>query len=238
MRPALLLLLATALAVQACAQEAKEPAQTRQQASESTQEIDPTFNAQEERATKKQWQERASDSANGISPNGINKRVSEIDWAEAKSFQQAELAGLTEEQRDRLIDAPVPALLPNRAELFGEVTVTSGEHWYAASLDGDAHSVYVSGTRLVTVVEGLELADELADDLADEAGSFEDDFRITRTDAIVSLSVNAFGAAYTIEVECARPGEDARCLEDDYVVSLANALVLPEGQTLPRGGLK
>jgi hypothetical protein len=221
MRSAPILLLAAALALPACAQEAEEPSQTRQQASESAPEqgLDPSFDPTSERAIKKQWQARTP-----------GKRVSEIDWAAARQHRQVAPTKLDDEQLARLVDSPVPALLPERPELLDGATVTGGEHWYAVSLDGDAHSVYVSGTRLVTVVEGLEVVDEQPE--------LEDDFRITRVDAIVSLSVNAFGAAYTIEVECARPTTDARCVEDDYVVSLANALVLPKAQAGQNGGLQ
>jgi hypothetical protein len=219
MRSTFLLLFAALLVLPACAQEAETPApsssqQARQQG--STESADQDFDPDKERATKEQFQEQAANK------QVIRKAISEIDWSQAKTFEQADFAGLDEQQRARLVDAPVPALVPDVAELHASATATTGEHWYALSLDGDQHSVYVSGTRHVTVVEGLELVDEQPD--------LEDDFRMTRTDGIVSLAVNAFGAAYTIEVECARPGTDERCIEDDYVVSLANALAVPKGQ--------
>ena len=207
MRPSVLLVLTAALTLPACTQEAAEPNETRSQAAQSAPNAD--FDPQKERALKERGQASA-----------VKKRVASIDWADAQEHPQAELASLSAEQRARLADAPVPALVPNRPQLLGAATVTSGEHWYAASLDGHGHSVYVSGTRLETVVPNLKVVDDQPD--------IRDDFRITRNELIVSLSFNAFGAAYVIEVECAQPSTDTRCTDDGYVVALANELVLPK----------
>lgn len=208
MRFSIFVVLVGAVALAGCTEDSPEPAETRSQA--ATQAAADDFDPEKERALKKTGQTPA-----------VQKRVAHIDWGAAAKHPQGALSGLTAEQRAELADAPVPALVPERPELLDAATITGGQHWYAASLDGDAHTVYVSGTRLETVVPGLELAEEQP--------SLKDDFRITRTVQIVSLSFNAFGAAYVIEVECANPKSDPRCVKDDYVVELANALVLPEG---------
>lgn len=215
MRSCVLLPSAVALLLSGCTEESSAPAETQSRPldSPSVSKLD----LDRERAIKE----------SGRVPS-IQKRVAQIDWAQAKQHPTGSLAGLTQEQRAKLADAPVPTLLPDRPELLQSATITGGEHWYAASLDGEAHDVYVSGTRLETVVPGLELPEEQP--------GLEDDFRITRNDLIVSLSFNAFGAAYVIEVECARPSADPRCTEDDYAVELANALVLSSRGEWPKGG--
>jgi hypothetical protein len=215
MRSPVLLLLAAALVLSACTEESAAPSETHSRPLESAP-ADDSLAIEQERALKK----------SGQVPT-VRKRVATIDWAQAKQHPAARLDKLGAEQRAKLLDSPVPALLPNRPELFESATITKGEHWYAASLDGEGHDVYVSGTRLETVVPSLALPDDRLD--------LAQDFRITRNDLIISLSFNAFGAAYVIEVECAKPSTDPRCTEDDYAVELANALVLPE-QTATEGG--
>lgn len=166
--------------------------------------FEPDFDAQRERAVKKAWQERTP-----------TPKVSEIDWKEAAAQPHLADGLLDAQQERRLSRSPVPALVPERADLLDGATVTTGPHWYAVSLDGEAHDVYVSGTRLEFEVPSVKLPAERAED-----------FRITRNELIASLAFNAWGAAYVIEVECARPSEDTRCTEDDYIVELANDLGL------------
>ncbi|MFP4600213.1 MAG: hypothetical protein ACLFVJ_18305 [Persicimonas sp.] len=172
-------------------------------------DLEPDFDPQRERAVKKAWQERTP-----------TPKVSEIDWKEAAAQPHLPAGLLDAQDEERLSRSPVPALVPERADLLDGATVTTGPHWYAVSLDGRAHDVYVSGTRMAFEVPSVKLPAERAED-----------FRITRNELIASLAFNAYGAAYVIEVECARPSEDARCTEDDYIVGLANDLGLVD-----RGG--
>lgn len=213
MRSSVFLLLTAASVISACAEESSAPVETQTRRFEpaAADEVAPQgIDPDQERALKQRGKAR-----------GISKRVSTIDWDEAKAYPTGNFDGLSDEQLAKLVGSPVPALVPDRPELWQSATITKGEHWYAASLDGDAHSVYVSGTRLETVVPGLALPDERP--------GLKDDFRITRNELIVSLTFNAFGAAYVLEVECARPSIDPRCTKDEYAVELANALVLPKG---------
>lgn len=204
------LVVASALALGACTSQSAPPAQTRSRGLQDQRrglEKPAELTPREERALKKQSQQPE---------NGT--RISPIDWSEADKFARLELDPLPADAAERLAQAPVPALLPDRPALLAHATLTGGEHWYAASLDGEGHSVYVSGSNKQAVVPGLELAEARPD--------LKDDFHITRNEAIVSLTFNAFGAAYVLEVECAKPTSDVRCTEDDYVVGLANDLAL------------
>ncbi len=200
------LAVAAALALAGCAQEqAPSPSTTRTRPLESSAPAQ--FDLQRERALKEQAQP-------------ARRRVHPIDWSEAAKYPQIDVAtlALDAEARARLEHAPLPALVPQKPALFRKATITSGPHWYAASLHADGYSVYVSGTNLETVIPELELPKRHPE--------LKNDFRITRTDGIVTLTFNAFGAAYDIDVECARPTTDARCTQDDFAVALANSLAV------------
>ena len=57
-----------------------------------------------------------------------------------------------------------------------------------------------------------------------------DRFLVTRTHGVVSLSFVDFGVAYSVDVECARPEDDARCTNNDYVLTLAESLAVLGGK--------
>lgn len=150
---------------------------------------------------------------------GLETRVVAIDWQEAAGVETlaATLAPTT--LRRELAEVAIPALVPARADLLADATLTHGDTWYAVSMDGPGHTVYVSGSNLEVVVP------ELADVLKRHPGLGED-FLLTRNEALVTLTFGAFGASYVVEVECADPLGDPRCVDDDYAIALANSLVL------------
>lgn len=140
-------------------------------------------------------------------------RVSQIDWTAAATHVGLDRAALDNAQRQLLTEAPLPALLPSDPNLLAHAILTTGERWYAASASWDRHNVFVQGRSASFLVPGLESDPESASD-----------FSVTRNELIVDLSFVAYGAAYTITVECDSPLDDPRCTEDDYVIGLAESL--------------
>lgn len=76
------------------------------------------------------------------------------------------------------------------------------------------------GNRNETIVPGVS-------DRATPRPDFEP--RISRSRGIVSASFHAFGVAYVVEVECAKPFDDPRCTEDDYVRDVVADLTVAGG---------
>jgi hypothetical protein len=60
---------------------------------------------------------------------------------------------------------------------------------------------------------------------------------ITQNEGIWSATWTEHGVSYVLEVECARPGEDARCASDAYVRALAEELVFVGG-SFEQGGAR
>lgn len=149
---------------------------------------------------------------------GVQTRVSPIDWSEATRFRALKSQALSEEAKKVLAAADIPALLPDVDELLERGVATQGAHWYAFSAADKAHTVFITGNNKEVLLPELDLLKAQPD--------IKDDLLITRVDGVVELGFNSFGAAYTLEVECAEPDSDPRCVGDDYIVELANELGL------------
>lgn len=151
------------------------------------------------------------------SPPQFNAKV---DWEAARLHRRIPAPSLPHALRVALQDAPVPALAPSTPQMLALGKPTRGPTWYALSVPLPDHTVFVSGNRMETRVPGIS---ETVSPLPD----FET--RITRSRGIVSASFHAFGVAYVVEVECAKPFEDTRCTQDDYVRSLVADLAVAGG---------
>lgn len=141
------------------------------------------------------------------------------DWEAARAARRLPVAWT---QALELEGVPLPVLLPGDEALVRGAKVTRGPHWYAASMSGDGHSVYVQGTR-TTHSFGSVLLDERGDALTRAP------YVISRSHQILTLGFERFGVGYHIDVECAQPMADKRCLETDYVLGLYEALGVAGG---------
>lgn len=195
----------------ACAAEEADPGDSTGERDESLAVDGPgeDFDLERERAIKKSGVEKTPE-----------KRVAEVDWEGAASTDRLEEGLMSAANRERLAKSPVPALVPERPELLESAAVTSGEHWYAVAMSGGEHNVHVTGTRLVFDSPTVG---------ADEEAMAGGDFRITRNHGIVTLSFEAHGVAYSLDVECERPLDDERCTDNDYAVSLAESMAVAGG---------
>lgn len=129
---------------------------------------------------------------------------------------------LPEGARERLARAPLPALLPGDEALLRTLNARVGQSWYTGFMALPTHSVYIMGTRTTHEHDRLEL-DAPGDALTQQP------YVISRTHQVVTLSFTRFGLGYHIDVECAKPMSDVRCLEDDYVRRVHDSLALYKG---------
>jgi hypothetical protein len=120
-------------------------------------------------------------------------------------------------QRD-LAEADLPVLVPDVAGLDERVTLTRGPGWYAIAMHGDGLHVTVHG--LAVAKDHPDLRPEQA-----AAGFGDGTVRVARMHMIWSASFERYGVGYTVDLECARPGADARCADDRAVRALVGALV-------------
>lgn len=150
-------------------------------------------------------------------------RIDEVDWVEAGKHEQIPLEDLSEKQREVLGRASVPVLLPRDAAYVEAAILTAGETWAGASMSMEGYTVVIQGTRQSFEVPGL--TDQQKEPVMINPHGHE----LTRTKGIVGLSFKAFGVAYMLDVECARPMEDVRCTEDAFILELAESLAVIGG---------
>lgn len=141
----------------------------------------------------------------------------EVDAAAAAKAPRLDPGALSQAQRDVVAESPVPVLLPGSPELVPTAHMTSGPHWYAASMTATDHSVYVQGNR------GSYEYGHIAMDARGDALTRRP-YTITRVHQILTLSFERFGVSYAIDVECLRPMDDPKCTEDGYAISLYEGL--------------
>ncbi len=147
-----------------------------------------------------------------------------VDWDAANQHPRLDTAQLSVAQKDTINEAPVPVLLPDQPKLLGSAQLTTGPSWYAASMQEDDASVYVSGNAKVVRVPGAE---------AYEPPTLgEDTLTVNRAEGMVEISFKAFGIYYDFSVECYDHENDPRCTDDHYALQLVNELKLapPDNQ--------
>jgi hypothetical protein len=162
-----------------------------------------------ERAAKADWNKTPT------------SRVETVDWPAANGYPHISAQLLPESEREKLEQSAVPVLVPRDADVLDSAIVTLGDDWYAASLKDDGASLHIRGTRRSFDFQG--------DVWTPQEKALGDDYTLTRTHQLVSVSFGAFGIAYTLDVECSRPMDDVRCTEDTYVLDLANDLAVAGG---------
>ena len=145
-----------------------------------------------------------------------------VDEAAASSAAALDAAALTDTQWEVVGRSPVPVLLPGDAGLTSAARLSAGPHWYAASMITPDHSVYIQGSR------GAYEHDQVALDAPGDALTARP-YTITRIHQILTLSFERFGVSYAIDVECQRPMDDPKCVEDGYAVGLYESALVARG---------
>lgn len=138
-------------------------------------------------------------------------------------------ANLRSADEDEVARVRIPVLLPADATIRDRIKVYGMENVYTATARIDAEaSLLISGTcnRVVggdpDVVAFRQRLAETPKRLAGTGASYQ----ISRNDFGVDLSFAKFGCGYVMTIECGDPGADARCAADDYIISLAESMIL------------
>ena len=143
-----------------------------------------------------------------------------IQWSEANGHASAPDA-LNSTQRDAIASTTLPVLLPSDPLMLSSAAFTTGDLWYSAAMRTTGAHTFIMGSRGEFPVD-LGLTEAQKQQLSN--------FTVYRTHQIVTLSFRMYGAAYRIDVECDKPMDDPRCTQDDYVLELAEGLVMVGGQ--------
>ena len=146
---------------------------------------------------------------------------------------------LSEASRDAVARSPITPLFFGTARDAGGATITAGPHFYAVSLQREGHSLALHGVDVVHAEPGEDTPTEAHGDTA--ANAADDAHEGARTavrgrpatilvnEGIRSVAWEEDGAYWSLEVECFRAFEDARCTGDAYALAEAAALVSLRG---------
>jgi len=131
--------------------------------------------------------------------------------------------------RKEVEQVQIPVLIPADASIRDKVKVYGMKNIYTATAEIDkSANLSISGT-CNRVVGGDPNVVAFRRQLADEkprltrAGAA---YHISRNDFGVDLSFSKFGCGYVMTIECNDPSADPRCAADDYVVGLADSMIL------------
>lgn len=160
-----------------------------------------------EREMKAQWA--------GSAPRGP---VAEpVDWDEASRFKQLDPARLPTEQRKKLAEVKLPVLAFDDDALLATALLTHHHNWYVIAVKSDdGLHMNVLGNRNAWTVPAMEIPEA--------ARAAAEDYTLSRTHGIVTVSWRSFGTSYSVDVECAKPMSDPRCTEDEFALAVVEQL--------------
>lgn len=142
--------------------------------------------------------------------------------AAPRQFQQVSAAEVAETR--------VPVLAPMMPELAGSMRVAARENAFTAFADmGDGDYVEVIGTRM-RVVGGTQATMAMrkkarSGDMP-ELAAMNAPYEISHHEQGVDLSFSRFNVAYQVSVYCKDPANDPHCSGDEFIVQLADSLVI------------
>lgn len=126
--------------------------------------------------------------------------------------------------------AQVPLLVPEGGRIGETLKVyAQGDSYSATAEVAEGLSLRISGARKKLVLGDARAARAKFAAMRAERKTLESvgaPYLITRSDSATDLSFAKFGAGYVLSLICDEPDVDARCLQDDYIVSLASNLML------------
>jgi len=154
-------------------------------------------------------------------PEVAQSRVVAVQWPQAGPISVSSSA---EDRLKNVDDTKLPVLVPKPFLTFRSLTFVGEALQYSASVKAEGATLAITGTRIAIDTAGEARAND-ADKIDSAFG-----------DKSAEASVNRYGAAYLVTVECDRAG-DKRCASADYAVNLLRAAELvggtPETALLP-----
>ncbi|MHC4676591.1 MAG: hypothetical protein ACYTBZ_29250 [Planctomycetota bacterium] len=155
--------------------------------------------------------------AASVQQSQVDAQQSAADWKSAQQHALFDDSQLSKQQALALEKAALPLLLPHKPELIAAAIMTAGPSWYAVSMKHEGFSVVVSGSTRHVTIPGAQPA-KLPE-------YRKQDLRVVRAEGIAELAFKAYGAIYTISVECENPKRDTHCKDDGYILELADGLL-------------
>jgi hypothetical protein len=136
-----------------------------------------------------------------------------IAWPNAQPRETLKLR-LDTSSRAAVDASPVPVLVPPDFVETGRIK--RGEGWYAFAGQAEGRSVSIQGSAKARLYPGIGVAEPTW--TVRGLGGF-----VTQNEGIWAVSWTEHGAAYSLEVECAKASDDA-CRDETFALGLAEQL--------------
>lgn len=123
----------------------------------------------------------------------------------------------------------LPVLIPAHPDIRNNASVYGLANAYMATAAIDANANFSIAGTCNRVVGGDPNVVKFRQALAEKSPRLPGTgaaYQISRNDFGVDLSFSKFGCGYVISIECDDPAADSRCAGDDYVIGLADSLIL------------
>lgn len=156
---------------------------------------------------------------------------SDTDSDSESGHPRLEHAAVPAHIRSSLTKTSVPVLLPAEKILGDEgayerASFIAQERWYSFSFaSDDGLSLELRGVSAARAHRGV--AGEAGAPMDEEKNDPEEP-TLGRAHGIVDLAFSRFGAGYALQVECADPAADARCVDDEFIFAVFESLALIE----------
>lgn len=174
-----------------------------------------------------------------IGDGALSKRVETGAIVWPSSEPDAVRQTLPTSARDAITRVELPVMLPKQALPLAKAHLVGKPNFYALSTrdadDASGISVVVSATRVVNRDEATRR--EVQDATNGIVSVRGNRALATQNEGIWSVTWIERGVSYLVEVECARPSEDARCASADKAIEIASDLVFAGGRHPTRGAL-
>lgn len=165
--------------------------------------------------------ERAAKRASA-DPTPIGPVALDVDWDEVTGFKRLEPTLLPASEQAKLTEVQLPVLAFDDAALLRTALLSHLGNWYVIAVEAAGLHMNIRGTRNAYTVPGMEIPEA--------ARKAADNYTLTRTDGIVTVSWRAFNVSYNVDVECSKPMDDPRCTEDEFALRTVEDLGVIGGQ--------
>lgn len=173
----------------------------------------------DDRAAANDYERRMKKESADPTPTGPTP--AEIDWDDVAGTKRVAATALPESEHKKLAEVRVPMLAFDDDALLATGRVSHNVNWYVLAVEGpEGLNMNVRGTRNEWRAPNMKIP-QAARDAAEN-------YTLTRTHRVVTVSWRSFGASYSLDLECAKP-DDARCAQDDYPLQVAESLAIIGG---------
>ena len=151
--------------------------------------------------------------------------VLDVDWSSIDKSQQKPTAPYPLVLVEGIKDVTLPTYLSSSYAYNGEMEIVADAYFYSISFVLSGATVLFEGDR--TFQETVSPTNPEFQKIIQKSSVVE----FSQSEKIMMAEYQRHGANYSISVECDKPDNDKRCMEEDFIRSLYRSLILVGGHS-------